>query len=644
MSTGLFTANLVYRKVNVPNNRNKISEPTTPLENVIIRFAGDSGDGIQATGSMFSLDSALQGHDISTLPDFPAEIRAPIGTIAGVSSFQLNFSSRSAHTPGDSPDVLVVMNPAALKAHLKDLVPGGIVILNENAFTEQNFKLAGIDTDPREDGSLDGYLVHKAPVTDMTIEAVKPVELSPQQAQLCKNMYTLGLVCWLYDRPTAFVEEMLNERFAKKSAALFQGNVLALQAGYNFAETAEMFSCQYQVEKASLSPGNYRRISGNTATALGLVAAAQGCERQLMYCTYPITPATDILHELAALRHLGVISGQTEDEISAMGAAVGAAYGGALAVTGTSGPGVALKSEAIGLAVITELPVVIINVQRGGPSTGLPTKTEQSDLLQAMYGRNGECPVAVIAPESPGDCFAAAMEACRLAVKYMTPVFLLSDGYIANGSEPWKIPELDKLPELVKGNHTDPETFQPYKRDPQTLARPWAVPGTKGIEHRIGGLEKEDGSGNVSQDPDNHQLMVNLRAQKIAGIANDIPELEVFGSNSGRLLVLGWGSTAGAIRVAVEDAQANGFEVSSTHIRHLNPFPKNLGEILQSFDQVLIPEMNNGQLSQLIRARYLVDAVGLNKVEGQPFKTIEISKKITELLEAKKAVAEGQGV
>lgn len=627
---------------NIEKDASSEKKQQSPLTNVIIRFAGDSGDGIQATGSMFSHNSAVLGHDISTLPDFPAEIRAPTGTIAGVSSFQLNFSSRSVHTPGDSPDVLVAMNPAALKAHLKDLVPGGIVILNENAFNEQNFKLAGLENDPREDGTLDSYLVHKAPVTEMTIEAVKPANLNPQQAQLCKNMYTLGLVCWLYDRPTAFVEDLIKVRFAKKDPALLQANILALHAGYNFAETAEMFTSQYRVEKASLPPGNYRRISGNTATALGLVAAAQNSNRQLMYCTYPITPASDILHELAKLRHLGVIAGQTEDEIAAMGAAVGAAYGGSLAVTGTSGPGVALKSEAIGLAVMTELPVVVINVQRGGPSTGLPTKTEQSDLLQAMYGRNGESPVVVVAPESPGDCFAMAMEACRLAMKYMTPVFILSDGYIANGSEPWKIPSVDQLPEFTKVNHTDPEDFQPYQRDPETLARPWAVPGTPGLEHRIGGLEKENGSGNVCQEPENHALMVSLREEKIAGIAEDIPELEVFGPESGNLLVLGWGSTAGAIRAAVEDAHTKGIRVSCAHLRYINPFPKNLGEVLQRFDKVLIPEMNQGQLRLLIRARYLVDAVGLSKVEGQPFKTVEITEKMDELLGADLPQVAGQ--
>lgn len=609
-----------------------MSQAPTPLSQVIIRFAGDSGDGIQATGAMFSHDSAVLGHDISTLPDFPAEIRAPAGTIAGLSSFQLNFSSRRVHTPGDAPDVLVAMNPAAVKAHLKDLVPGGTVILNEDAFTEQNLKLAGLEQDPREDGTLDAYRVHKAPVTTMTAEALKELALTPQQALLCKNMYTLGLVCWLFDRDTAFVEELINARFGKKAPVLLQANTLALHAGYNFAETTEMFDSRYRVEKAELPPGRYRRISGNTATALGLVAAAQTSQRQLMYCTYPITPASDILHELAKLRHMGVIAGQTEDEIAAMGAAVGAAYGGSLAVTGTSGPGVALKSEAIGLAVMTELPVVIINVQRGGPSTGLPTKTEQADLLQAMYGRNGECPLVVVAPESPGDCFTMAMEACRLAMKYMTPVFFLSDGYIANGSEPWQVPDVKQLPYIVKANHTDVDNFQAYQRDPETLARPWAVPGTPGLEHRIGGLEKENGSGNVNQEPQNHELMVHLREQKIAGIADDISELEVHGKPKGRLLVLGWGGTAGAIRAAVEEAWAKGLDVSCAHLRYINPFPKNLGEVLSNFDQVLIPEINQGQLRLLVRAKYLVDAVGLNKVQGQPFNTAEISAKIQQCL------------
>ncbi|MEH6577161.1 MAG: 2-oxoacid:acceptor oxidoreductase subunit alpha [Amphritea sp.] len=614
------------------NNITNTGDSSASLESVIIRFAGDSGDGIQATGSMFTHDSAVLGHDISTLPDFPAEIRAPAGTRAGVSSFQLNFSSRQAHTPGDQPDVLVVMNPAALVVHLKDLVPGGVVILNEDAFTEQSFNLAGISEDPREDGSLDGYTVHAAPITQMTIEAAKPSEVNAQQAQLCKNMYTLGLVCWIFNRPTDFVEDLVRQRFAKKDPKLLEANCLALHAGYNFAETAEMFTSQYRVAKSSLPAGKYRRISGNTATALGLVAASKLADKRLMYITYPITPATDILHELARLRHFDVLAGQVEDEIAAMGAVVGASYGGALAVTGTSGPGLALKSEAINLAVITELPAVIINVQRGGPSTGLPTKTEQSDLMQAYFGRNGESPVPIIAPQSPADCFDAAIEACRLALKYMTPVMLLSDGYVANGSEPWNVPEVSDLPKIDAPYCSDAESFQPYRRDPETLARPWAVPGTPGMEHRIGGLEKEDVTGNVSADPENHEKMVHLRAAKIAGIANDIPELTVMGPEQADLLVLGWGSTSGAIRAAVEKAQANGASVASAHLRHIKPFPRNLADVLGRYKQVLIPEMNMGQLSLLIRAEFLVDAIGLNKVQGLPFKTIEIEQKINELL------------
>ncbi|WP_206019919.1 2-oxoacid:acceptor oxidoreductase subunit alpha [Pseudomaricurvus alkylphenolicus] len=608
--------------------------PNTHLSQAIIRFAGDSGDGIQATGAMFSHNSAALGHDISTLPDYPAEIRAPAGTIAGVSSFQLNFSSRRIHTPGDRPDVLVAMNPAAVKAHISSLRPGGTLIVNDDGFDEQALKLAGYDKDPREDGTLDSYHVHRAPVSTMTVESVKALQLAPQQAALCKNMYTLGLVCWLFDRDTDFIEALVEQRFAQESEVLREANCMALRAGYNFAETTEMFSSQCRVETAEQSPGLYRRLSGNTATALGLVAAAQLAQRQLMYCTYPITPASDILHELAKLRHMGVIAGQTEDEIAAMGAAVGAAYGGSLAVTGTSGPGVALKSEAIGLAVMTELPVVIINVQRGGPSTGLPTKTEQSDLLQAMYGRNGECPVVVLAPDSPADCFTMAMEACRLAMKYMTPVFLLSDGYIANGSEPWQVPRVDQLPQFRTNEPVCSETqsqFLPYSRNPETLARPWVVPGTPGTEHRIGGLEKQDGTGHVSQDPLNHEQMVQLREQKIAGIAEDIPELDVFGSSAGRLLVLGWGGTGGAIRAAVEEAQAKGLDVACAQLRYLNPFPKNLAAVLDAFDQVLIPELNRGQLRQLVRAQYLVDAQGLNKVQGQPFHTSEILEKIENL-------------
>ncbi len=607
------------------------------LENVIIRFAGDSGDGVQLTGSLFTQDSAVMGNDISTLPDFPAEIRAPAGTLPGVSSFQLNFSSRDVHTPGDRPHVLVALNPAALHVHLADLVPGGLVILNEDTFTAAGFKKAGIDSDPREDGSLAGFSVHGLPITALTLEAVKPTGLGKKQAERCKNMLTLGIVCWLYDRDCDVIETLIDARFSAADTQLAAANKLALQAGFGYADTIRLMPHRYRVEKANLAPGKYRRITGNSAAAMGFVAASRLSGRPLVYASYPITPASDILHELARLRHFGVLAGQCEDEISAMGAAVGAAFGGALGLTATSGPGVCLKSEALNLAVMTELPVVVVDVQRGGPSTGLPTKTEQADLLQAMFGRNGESPLAIVAPQSPADCFELAIEAFRIAIKYMTPVFYLSDGYLGNGSEPWRIPDLNELSPIDVTFATDPAAFMPYLRDPQTLARPWAIPGTPGLEHRIGGLEKADGSGTVSYDPINHENMVRLRAEKIERIADDIPELEVLGPQSGELLVLGWGSTYGAIRTAVEDAQAEGASVASAHLRYLNPLPRNLGTVLNGFDKILLPEMNSGQLRLLLRARFLKDIVGHNKIQGQPFKTSEISERIRSMLSASPA-------
>ncbi|MGE0387935.1 MAG: 2-oxoacid:acceptor oxidoreductase subunit alpha [Gammaproteobacteria bacterium] len=602
------------------------------VDNAIIRFAGDSGDGIQITGAMFSHDSASVGHDISTLPDFPAEIRAPAGTLAGVSSFQLNFSSYDIHTPGDAPDVLVALNPAALKVHIAELRRDGVLIINNDSFTDGDLKKAGYSADPREDGSLAGRTVYALPISTLTAEAVKPAGLTKKQSELCKNMFTLGMVCWLYDRALKRIETRIDDTYGAKRAQMAQANKLALQAGYNYADTVEVFMGKYKVSKATLAPGKYRRITGNEATALGFLAAAEISGRPLVYASYPITPASDILHELSRLRHFGVRTVQAEDEIAAIGMAIGAAYGGALGLTGTSGPGVALKSEAIGLGVMAELPLVIANVQRAGPSTGLPTKTEQADLLQAMFGRNGECPVAIVAPSTPSECFAMAIEAFRLALKYMTPVFFLSDGYLANGSEPWRIPTPDELPKIDVAFASDPATFQPYARDPKTLARPWAVPGTPGLEHRIGGLEKQDVTGDVSYNSQNHERMVNLRAAKIAGIADDIPALEVRGPAQGDLLVLGWGGTAGAIRHAVEAAQEEGLKVAAAHLRYLNPFPRNTGEVLRSYKHVLVPELNRGQLRMLLRNEFLVDVIGLNKVQGQPFLTSEIGAKIREIL------------
>lgn len=604
------------------------------LENVIIRFAGDSGDGMQVTGAMFSDNSAFVGHDISTLPDFPAEIRAPTGTLAGVSSFQLNFSSFDIHTPGDNPDVLVALNPAALRVNLRDLKPGGTLILNQDAFKDVDMKKAGYTEDPRDDGTLAGYQVYDLPITSVCLTAVENTGLTKRQAELTKNMFTLGIICWLFERPLDLLERRIEKTFTGKKEALAAPNKLALHAGYNFADTVEVFTSRYTVRKVTLPKGEYRRITGNEATALGFLAAAELSNRPLFYASYPITPASDILHELSKLRHFGVKTVQAEDEISAIGMAIGAAYGGALGLTGTSGPGVALKAEAIGLAVMAELPVVIADVQRGGPSTGLPTKTEQADLLQVIYGRNGECPVIVVAPSTPGECFDMAVEAFRLAIRYMTPVFFLSDGYLANGSEPWRIPDPDKLPRFEVSFPDGKDGFiPPYSRDPETQARPWIIPGTAGLEHQIGGLEKEHISGKVSYDAENHDFMTRLRVDKVAGAVKSIPDLKVHGDEQGDLLVLGWGGTLGAIRHAVDNAREKGYSVSCAQLRYLNPFPGNTGDVLKNFDKVLVPELNLGQLSMILRSRYLVDIVGLNKVQGQPFKTSEIEQKIYEMLE-----------
>lgn len=603
------------------------------LETVTIRFAGDSGDGMQLTGTQFTNTTAIVGNDISTLPDFPAEIRAPAGSLPGVSGFQLNFSNHDIRTPGDEPNVLVAMNPAALRVNLEDLEPGGILITNTDAFNENNLKKAGYTQNPLEDGSLTGYRLFKLPITTLNRAALRDeVKLPSKEIDRCKNFWALGLMYWLYDRPLEPTQRWLESKF-KRNAEVAKANLTALKAGFAYAEAAEIFTTHYRVRKAAIEPGKYRNITGNEATALGFVAASVLAKRPLFYASYPITPASDILHELSTRKNFGVKTFQAEDEIAAVCAAIGAAFTGQLGLTGTSGPGLALKSEAIGLAVMTELPIVIVDVQRGGPSTGLPTKTEQADLLQAMFGRNGECPLAIVAAATPGDCFHMAIEAFRIATKHMLPVIFLTDGYLANGAEPWRVPRMDELPRFEVKFATDPNGFFPYSRDPETLARPWAIPGTPGLEHRIGGIEKQDITGNVSYDPENHMHMVMTRAEKVARIADDIAELEVFGEPTGRLLVVGWGSTYGAITSAVEEMQQQGKSVSSVHVRHLNPFPRNLGDLLGRFDRVLVPELNMGQLAMLLRARYLVPAVSFPKVKGKPFKISELTAKMNELYE-----------
>ena len=593
------------------------------LKSATIRFAGDSGDGMQLAGTQFTDTSAAVGNDISTLPDFPAEIRAPAGTLAGVSGYQIHFSSTEIYTPGDVVDVLVAMNPAALKANLGSVRAGGIVIVDADSFGATDLKKAGYAQSPLEDGSLSGLRVVPVPIDKLTLSATKETGLGAKDANRCKNMFALGLVYWLYGRPLDLTLDHIRAKFAKKPSVA-EANVLALRAGFNYGEITELFTEQYHVPKAKLAPGKYRKITGNEAMAMGMIAASKLSGKQLVYCSYPITPASDILHNLAAEKNFGVVTFQAEDEIAAVGAAIGASFGGALGSTGTSGPGIALKSEGIALAVMTELPLVIIDVQRGGPSTGLPTKTEQADLLQVLFGRNGECPIPVIAASSPADCFAAAVEAFTIAVKYMTPVVLLSDGYIANGAEPWLIPDVSKLAKIVvehpKANTAD---FMPYRRD-ERLVRPWALPGTPGLEHRIGGIEKQDVTGSVSYDPANHEHMVRTRAAKIAGIEPVGHDLLWTGEKSGDLLIIGWGSTHGAIKAATLQLQSEGLKVSATHLRYLNPMPARMGEIMKAFKHVLIPELNLGQLRMLLRAKYLVDAKGLNKVKGQPFTISEV--------------------
>ena len=609
------------------------------LDHVIIRFAGDSGDGMQLTGDRFTQETAVFGNDLSTLPNFPAEIRAPAGTLPGVSSFQLHFADHDILTPGDAPDVLVAMNPAALKANLKDLPRGADLIVNTDEFTKRNLAKVGYDKNPLEDGSLDQYSVHPVPLTSLTVKSLEELDITRKDAERAKNMFALGLLSWLYGRPTEGTLSFLEAKFGKKPE-IYKANVTAFQAGWNYGETTEDFSVRYEVKPAPIAAGKYRNITGNLALSYGLIAAAQLARLPLFLGSYPITPASDILHELSKHKKFGVRTFQAEDEISAASAALGASFGGSLAVTTTSGPGMLLKAETVNLAVSVELPLLVVDVQRAGPSTGMPTKTEQTDLLMALYGRNGESPVPVVAAASPSDCFFAAIEAARIAITYRTPVILLSDGYLGNGSEPWRIPDVSELPDLSaafafataadKPEHGD---FRPFTRDPQTLARPWAIPGTPGLEHRIGGIEKADGSGNISYDPDNHDLMVRTRAAKIEGIANSIPPLEVDDpTGHARLLVLGWGSTYGSIGAAVRLARRAGHDVAQAHLRHMNPFPANLGEVLRRYDKVLVPEINLGQLALLLRGKYLVDVISYNRVRGLPFRAAELAEAIEEVL------------
>ena len=608
---------------------NAVQRPIEELDSVVIRFVGDSGDGMQLTGTGFSMAVAKAGHNFATHPDYPSEIRAPTGTLFGVSGYQIQYASRQVFTSGDAPDVLVAMNPAALKTNLADVKHGGIIIANTGAFSDANLKKAGYQSNPLEDGSFDGYRLYKIDISTLTANALADSGLSKKDIGRCKNFFALGLMLCLYSRPMENEIEEIKEKFAKKPE-FANANITALRAGYAYAESTEMFATSYQVRESAVVPGKYRSITGNQAAALGFVAASELANTPLFLGSYPITPATDILHELSALKHFNVTTFQAEDEIAGICSTIGAVYGGALGLTTTSGPGMALKTEALGLAVMLELPLVIVNVQRGGPSTGLPTKIEQSDLLQAVYGRNGECPVAVIAANSPADCFDCAIEAFRIAVKYMTPVILLSDGGIGNAAEPWLIPNVADLAPLEVKYRTDPEGFQAYARD-ENLARPWVIPGTPGMEHRIGGLEKHFLTGDISHDPLNHQRMVNVRAAKVAGIAQDIPASMIEGPQSGELLVVGWGSTYGAIAQAREQAAAKGVAVAHLHLRHLNPLPDDLGELLVRYKKVLVPELNLGQLSRILRERYLVDVLSLSKVQGKPFKVSEILDSMLEL-------------
>ncbi len=609
--------------------------PVQELERVTIRFAGDSGDGMQLTGTQFTRTAAVFGNDISTLPDFPAEIRAPAGSLPGVSGFQISFSSSDIHTPGDQPDVLVAMNPAALKTNLGDLPPGGALIVNTDAFSQANLNKAAYASNPLTDGSLKPYTTFEIPISTLNERSLDGLEMTSKQKDLTKNFFALGIMFWLYERSMTPTIDWIDSKFGARPVVA-EANKRALKAGYAFGETTEIFHTHYRVRPAHLDPGTYRNITGNEAAALGFLAASQLSGRPLFYGSYPITPASDILHQLSGYKAFGVKTFQAEDEIAAIGAAIGASYGGALGLTASSGPGIALKTEAMGLALMVELPLVVIDVQRAGPSTGMPTKNEQADLLQVMFGRNSDSPIPIVAPATPGECFDFAIEAFRLALKYMTPVAYLSDAFLATGSEPWRIPTVADLPSIAVDNAVRGDgPFRPYERNSETLARPWAVPGTAGLEHRIGGLEKADVTGNVSYDPDNHHRMQLLRAAKVAGIATDIPPLDVFGPDTGELLILGWGSTYGAIRSAVERLHADGRSVAHAHLRHLNPFPANTEQVLRSYRRVLIPEINLGQLLMLVRARYLIDAVGYDRVRGKPFRIAEIVE------EAERILAEG---
>ena len=609
-------------------------KPVEQIEEATILFAGDSGDGSQTIGTQMTETTALIGNDVATLPDYPAEIRAPAGSIAGVSGFQLHFSSEQIHTPGDLCDVLVAMNPAALKVHLHKLKPNGILIINIDNFARRSLRLAGYEDNPLEDGTLAKYQVFPVELTRLTRKSLENTDLTTREIDRCKNFFALGMILWLYNRSMEYTMKWVKTKFAKKPQYI-EANILALRAGNTYCEATEQFAVSYDVKPASFEPGTYRNIEGNMATVLGLIAASHQSGLPLVYGSYPITPASDILHGLAQYRNFGVVTMQMEDEIAAVGVAIGAAFSGSLGVTGSSGPGLALKSEAINLAMIAELPLVVCNIQRAGPSTGMPTKTEQSDLLQMFYGRNGESPIPIIAPSRPFDCFETVYEACRIAVKYRTPVIFLSDLYIGMGAEPWRIPKLSELPEIKADfagrEYAHGNGFEPYQRDPETLARPWAKPGTPGLEHRIGGLEKSDVTGHVSYDAENHQRMVEIRAEKVTRIANDIPPTEIFGAQEGDLLLLGWGGTYGAIRTAVEHCLEDGLSIAHVHLRHLNPFPNDLVEILNRFKKVLIPELNSGQLRQLIRGTHLIDAIGFNKVEGQPFHVFELQAKIDEI-------------
>jgi 2-oxoglutarate/2-oxoacid ferredoxin oxidoreductase subunit alpha len=614
-----------------------VTKQVQKLDHVIIRFAGDSGDGMQLAGDRFTQETAVFGNDLSTMPNFPAEIRAPAGTLAGVSSFQLHFADHDILTPGDAPDVLIAMNPAALKANIKDLPRGGDLIVNTDEFTKRNLTKVGYAVSPLDDASLEQYHVYAVPITSLTVKALEAFDITRKDAERAKNMFALGLLSWLYDRPADGTLSFLKAKFATKPE-IMQANVAAFQAGWNFGETTEAFSVRYEVKPAPLTPGTYRNIIGNTALAYGLIAASQLTGLPLFLGSYPITPASDILHELAKHKRFGVRTFQAEDEIAAVGAALGASFGGSLSVTTTSGPGILLKAETIGLAVSVELPLLVCNIQRAGPSTGMPTKTEQADLLQSMFGRNGESPIPIVAAASPADCFNTAIEAARIAVKYRTPVILLSDNSLANGSEPWRIPATTSLPDLSQEfsfatTLADGEEFEPFRRDPVTLARPWAVPGTPGLEHRIGGIEKADVTGTISYDPDNHDRMVRLRQAKIDGIAADIPLLEVDDPDGdARVLVLGWGSTYGAIGAGVRRVRNAGGTVAQAHLRHLNPFPPNLEDVLRRYDKVLVPEINLGQLALLLRGRFLVDVISYNQVRGLPFQSAELAGVIEDVI------------